>query len=280
MRDGNNSPKYLFFFLLLVSFIFIIIPFSSLVYSVKLAFSYSLNPHIFFLRKYEKKLADLPKNIKHLIEADTRLREMTENLKRSQVNFSRLDYLEQENSRLRKLLSLSAAAPGKGTFAFVISKNPGSGYSGFFVDKGEKDGIKEGFAVLAACGDSFALAGRIDEVYPGYSKAVSIINPDFSFMAYGGKDSVEGLCKGRESEGLILDYIPSKFEFLIGDPIYTSLSSLTFPAGLPVGKVYDILKKDSAMNFYQIKVRPHCDPEKIKEVYVMEYYSPLRTAEN
>lgn len=280
MRDGDKSVKYLFLFLVLLSFVFIINPSSSLVHFVKLVFSYSLNPHIFFLTEYEKKLVNFPQNIKHLIEADEKLREMTEYLKRSQANFSHMYYLEQENLRLRKLLSLSNVAKGKGIFASVISKNPALGYSGFFIDKGKKDGIKEGFAVLAACGDSFALVARVDEVYSRYCKATSITNPDFSFIAYGGKGLVEGLCRGQESEGLILDYIPSKSELFIGDLVYTSFSSLTFPAGIPVGKVYDILKNDSAMNFYQVKVRPHCDLENIKEVYIMEYYSPLYAEEN
>lgn len=280
MRDGNSSLKYVFSLLVLLSFVFIILPLSSLVSSIKLAFSYSLNPHIFFIRKYESKLSSLPKNIKNLIEADLKHRDFEENKKRFETQFSRFEAIKQENERLRKILSLSENMGRKGTFAFVVSRTPVSGYSGFFIDKGKKDGIAEGFTVLGFCSGGFYLAGRISEVYDKYSKAVSIVNQDFSFIAYGGKDSAEGLCRGKENEGLVLDYVPSKFEFLIGDKIYTSLSSLTFPGGIPVGSVSDVLKKDSAMNFYQVKIKPYCDFEKIREVYVQEYYSPLSSGEN
>lgn len=275
MRDGNSVNKYLFSFLVFVSLVLIILPTSSFIVSARLLFSYAVNPHFAFFYKYEDKISRIPSNVKNLIEADMQARERDERNRRFEAEFSSMKSIKEENDRLRSLLGISKQINRRGIFASVVSRTPVGGYSGFLINKGSRDGLKEGFAVMGFDGEKFSLAGRISEVFPGYCKVTAITNPDFSFIAYGGKDSAEGLCRGAESSGLILDYIPSKFEILIGDRIYTSPNSITFPGGLPVGEVSDIFKKSSAMNFYQAAVKPEIDIEKIKEVYVIEFFSPV-----
>lgn len=279
MRDGDTVNKYVFYFLVFISISFIILPLSNFAISTRLFFSYAINPHFSFFHKYEKRLSRIPENIKNLIESDIILREREEKNKRLQRELASLNSIKEENARLRTLLGLSKNYTARGIFASVVSRTPIGGHDGFFIDKGSDDGIREGFAVMGFDGVNFSIVGRVMEVYPSYSKVIAISNPEFSFMAYGGKDAAEGLVRGNGQKPLILDYISSKYELLIGDRIYTSENSITFPGGLPVGIVLDVFKSSSSMNFYQAAIKPYVDIEKIKEVYVEEYVSPISVKE-
>ncbi len=275
MRDGNSVNKYIFSFLVFVSVSFIILPLSNLVISAKLFFSYAINPHFSFFHKYEKKISRIPENIRNLIESDIIIRERDEKNKMLERELASLNSIKEENARLRTLLGLPKRDITRGIFALVVSRTPMGGHSGFFIDKGSNDGIREGFAVMGFDGANFSVVGRVLEVYPEFSKIISISNPEFSFMAYGGKDEAEGLVRGNGHKPLILDFIPSKYKLLIGDKIYTSNNSITFPGGLPVGTVSDVWDSSFAMNFYQAAIKPYVDIEKVKEVYVEEYISPI-----
>jgi len=278
----NNSFQFRFFFILFVfiSIVFLILPTSKFVNSFKILTSYTLKPQFDFFYKYQKQITNIPKNIVNIINCDIKNRDLEEKYKYYELQLSRLHILEEENQKLREILSISKTVRYNGVFAEVVSRSPSNIYSHFYINKGKKESIREGAPVIAFQNGRYSLIGRVYEVYEDYSKVISITNPELSFMAFMSESKAEGLLTGLKDKGLSLNYIPIKFEAKVGEEVYTSNNSITFPGGIFIGKVMDIYKNASAMNYFEVLVQPEADINRLSYVYVIDYKPLINFGEN
>ncbi|PIS46841.1 MAG: hypothetical protein COT17_06525 [Elusimicrobia bacterium CG08_land_8_20_14_0_20_51_18] len=279
MNRQRSLVNYFFISLALFSLLLLIFPTTKLVHSAKLFSGYVLKPEFNYLSRYENVLKKIPSRVKNLVESDIRNRELGEKIKKLEIDLIHLKSLEGENERLKNALALSKRLYYKGVFARIISRNPANAYNSFFIDKGARHFIREGYPVIGFSGESYALIGRIFDVYDEYSKVILVNNPQFSFIGSIGGQGIDVLVKGNNSGRLSVDYINSRYEVRIGDQLRTSPSSITFPPWLPIGKIGDIYKGKSSMNFYGAGADQAVKLESVKEVYVMEYDPPIKIEE-
>ena len=164
---------------------------------------------------------------------------------------TRVDELTEENTRLRseqfeleRLRSLYELDQEYMQYhkigARIIAKDSGSWFSGFRIDKGSDDGIKEDMNVIAGGG----LVGIVTDVGANYATVRSIIDDSsrVSAMAQQSGDSciVAGDLQLFKEGRLKLSYMEKDDDIKDGDMIVTSNISGKFLPGILVGYATDI----------------------------------------
>lgn len=169
-----------------------------------------------------------------------------------------------ENKRLKEILSLKKDRPDYVATAKVISRGYGRLLNTLVINKGANDGIKKDMPVVTAAG----LVGKIDSVRNNFSEVLLLTDPNFSVAVRLQNSRREGIVSGTGHKYCLMKYIPPEESVEIRETVLTSGMDGIFPAGLPVGVVYNIDKE--GMEFFQnIQVLPFQDNAKIEEVVIL-----------
>ncbi len=177
--------------------------------------------------------------------------------------------LQNENERLRGLLSLSEThTEYEMVGARVIAKDPGAWYSAFKIDKGTKDGLRKHDVVLTDKG----LVGYIYEVGSTWSSVVSIIDAKSAVGCIvertGDAAVVEGSVELMTEGKCHLLYLSRDAEIAEGDFVETSGLGGIYPEGLLIGKIKS-LSVDAQGLYYEAVVEPAVDFDRVSEVMVI-----------
>jgi len=199
------------------------------------------------------------------------LQEENEKLKRQledkSIELSRLEMIEQENTRLTELLDVSSRYKQYNMItANIIAKDTGNWYDTFTIDKGTKDGLGKNMVVLTGDG----LVGRIKECGYNYAQVTAIIDDTDAISAkslrtddlgyISGDLSNKGMCK--------MEYIDSTAELTEGDEVITSNLSEIFPPGITIGYIKEIKSDKSALT-KQAAIKPAVDFKHLESVMVI-----------
>jgi rod shape-determining protein MreC len=199
---------------------------------------------IFEIKKLKKENEELKKEIEKLIVEKENLKE-----------------LERENQELRKALGMGLEKE----FELKMVKFLGKDLSGdiFLIDKGEKDGLKEGEVVILP---EKILIGKIIKVYQNFSKVKVFTFKDFSFDVKIGE--ITALAKGEGNFKAKIEFIPKEKEIFVGDKVFTSALGRNFPEGILVGEIKDI--KDSDISGYkEAKLKPYFEFKNLDYFFVI-----------
>ena len=176
-----------------------------------------------------------------------------------------LQELRNENLRLKEALDFKTENPELNLkLASITGKNPGNWFNTFTIDRGKKDGVMPGMAVLDEKGN---MVGQIIQVGETWAKVLSIIDRDSSVSAVDVRTRDNGIIRGDSQGGLVMMYLPLDAEVLEGDIITTSGMS-RFPKGLVIGKIERVTKEPGAL-FKQAVVKPSADFERLEYVFVV-----------
>ncbi|NNG67431.1 rod shape-determining protein MreC [Caldanaerobacter subterraneus] len=176
-----------------------------------------------------------------------------------------LQELKNENLRLKEALDFKTENPELDLkLASITGKNPGNWFNIFTIDRGKRDGIKPGMAVLDEKGN---MVGQVTQVGDNWAKVLAIIDRDSSVSAVDVRTRDNGIVRGDSQGGLVMIYLPLDAEVLEGDIITTSGMS-RFPKGLVIGKVEKVTKEPGAL-FKQALVKPAADFERLEYVFVV-----------
>ncbi len=162
-----------------------------------------------------------------------------------QQQISKIQVLERETNDLKVLLNTNFSKEYKKTYATVVSQSIAND---IFVslDKGTKDGIKQGDVVVFGS----SLLGRITKVYDTYCNFVPITAPESSAGALlsrtGALGYTESSRQGFFENTLSLTLFGAGDFAAAGDKIITSGLGTVFPKGLIIGSVIDSTTKEKA----------------------------------
>jgi rod shape-determining protein MreC len=141
---------------------------------------------------------------------------------------------ELESAERAKALSIYAAAsPSKLLAARVIFLGTGANSRTVFVDRGTRDGVLKGMAVITPDG----IAGRVSAAYPTASLVSLVTSQGFAAGVISQKHKVKGTMKGIGSSVCPVDHIENRDTVEVGEWLYTSGDDRIFPRGLPAGIV-------------------------------------------
>jgi len=170
------------------------------------------------------------------------------------------------NQRLERLLNFKEKTPYRLIPTRVVAYSLESFFKEIYINKGKKDGIKEGMSVVNADG----LVGKVVEVYSNQSKVMLIIDNRSKVGVRVQRTRDVGILQGtgNPNECRLL-YILTKSKLEKGDSVITSGLGGLFPPGIPAGYISHIEKNPSYL-FQKIKVKPAVDFGKLEDLFLIE----------
>jgi len=187
------------------------------------------------------------------------------------------DYLAEENAKLYTQLKNINSIDNdhdhiddllfKYTTARVINNSVHKSNNYLTLDKGRRDGLKEGMGVITKNG----VIGIISSISNKFSLVISVLHQKSSISVRLKNEMFLGrmIWDGFNYREAIIRDIPNHANISIGDTIISSGNSAIFPVGIKIGKViaFDKIPGD---NFYQINIQFFEDLNKITYVYITE----------
>lgn len=135
------------------------------------------------------------------------------------------------------------------------------------IDKGTKDGITPGMAVISATG----VVGSVRFCSDNYAVITSILHSEFRVSAKLVRSNELGYAKWSGKDPGFIDLIDvSKYTKIVkGDSAVTSDQNPVFPPGIMVGKVEEIAVHPN-QTFYNITLKLATDFRNLSYVYVVQ----------
>jgi len=176
----------------------------------------------------------------------------------------RADFLEQENIYLRTLLDMRDRIQLR-TQVVNIVRVLDNAYTRriVMIDSGSRNGIEEGAAVV----DTRGLLGQVTSVEPLTSE-VTLVNDARQLTAVQVKRTMQqGVLVGAGKMRLLLQYLPTDTDIVVGDILETSNLAGKYPSGIPVATVSSVERSGSV--FARIAGKPLADMDNVQSVLVV-----------
>ena len=198
-----------------------------------------------------------------LVDTEAKNRQLVKDNSQLKAELARLEEVRLANQRLRKLLEFKENVAIPVLPAQVVAEDASSWFRTVVIDKGSKDGLREGLPVVVAEG----VVGRTLQVSPYQSRVLLITDASSAVAVLVQSSRSRGICRG-EGEQLTLDYALRREEINPGDQVVTSGTGGIFPKGLPVGRVSANYQASYGL-FQTVKVEPAVDFSRLEEVLVL-----------
>ena len=148
----------------------------------------------------------------------------------------KLKQLEKDNLRLRSLLSLKKTTDKLKIDSSVISRNTGSWWRKIILNKGARNGVNVGDAVVGPGG----LIGLIEDV-SGFTSSVKLLTSSESKVgAWVQRINTNGLLIGVGNDLPMLVFYSKDIDIKVGDLILSSPASTLLPPNIPIGIIESI----------------------------------------
>lgn len=145
--------------------------------------------------------------------------------------------LAAENSRLRELLNASSTIDDSVIVADIIGVTPDPFSHEVIVDKGSRDGITIGQAVL----DSAGLMGQVVQINEFTSRILLISDSSHAVPVQVNRNGVRANLLGTgQMDSLELVHVPETSDIRNGDLLVSSGLGGVFPKGYPVARVSEV----------------------------------------
>ena len=175
-----------------------------------------------------------------------------------------LKEFEDENIRLRELLSFRREISRKSFPAQVIGRDASQWRDSLMLNKGKKDGVSLKMTVVAPCG----LLGTIVETGKFLSRMILTTDPHFKVSGLLQSNRVEGIVYGQGHGKLLMRYIAPDVTIYPNDIVLTSGLGGKVPKGLVLGSVKAVRTTEDGL-FQQITVTPSFHFSSLEEVLIL-----------
>ena len=160
--------------------------------------------------------------------------------------------LEQENARLRTLLTVEKRFQGAAIAAEVMYSGRDPFTQKLFLDKGDAAGVLAGQAVI----DELGVVGQVTRVFPNMSEVTLVTDKDHAVPVRAERSGVRSVMYGSGTGRLPeLRFLSPNAEIQPGDRLVTSGIDGTYPAGLAVAQVVSV-ERETGQMFARVTCRP------------------------
>jgi rod shape-determining protein MreC len=160
--------------------------------------------------------------------------------------------VQEENARLRALLDVRARYAATATAVQVLYASRDPFTQKVFVDKGSAAGVQAGAGVIDANG----VVGQVTRVFPYMAEVTLITDRDQAVPVQversGARSVLFGNGTGRAPE---LRFTSPSADLRVGDRLLTSGLDGTYPPGLAVAQIVDVVR-DAGQMFARIVCKP------------------------
>ncbi len=176
----------------------------------------------------------------------------------------RLQLLEADNLRLRKILSLKSFNADARISAAVISRSPKGWWQKLEINKGKRDGINGGEAVIGPGG----LIGLIDSSTLLTARVRLLTDPGSKVGVWINRTKRHGVLTGIGTNRPKLNFLNKNSLAKIGDVVTTSPASTLLPPNLTIG-IIQFVDENALLSPYAF-VQLTASPEAIDWVQVLK----------
>jgi rod shape-determining protein MreC len=159
-----------------------------------------------------------------------------------------VEELQKENARLRALLDLRQKLDYETIPASVIGRDFGVFRSYLVLDQGRAAGIKTYSPVMTSAG----LVGKVLETGQFSCKVILLNDPDLAVPAKDARSGEQGLVSGSLDGRCKLRFLDVNSDVTEGDLIVTSGLNMTYPAGIPIGRVKMVGTESSGLSKFAV----------------------------
>ena len=177
--------------------------------------------------------------------------------------------LQKENERLTKLLGFEEKYPEYDCLpARIIGQEPGNWFMNFTLNRGSKDGVEVGMAVV----NENALVGRVVEVGVNYSKVMAIIDRNCAVSAIVERSRDNCIVKGSGdpqsgTPTLGVYRLPFDAEIVPGDTVLTTDLGGYYPKGILIGTISEVSRDKNAEDYAVLE--PAADFSTLENVLII-----------
>jgi rod shape-determining protein MreC len=194
-----------------------------------------------------------------------------------ELTLQKKQHLAREAERLREIIGLQQRLHMETVVAEVVSREGLPWFRTFTINRGEKHGVALNKPVLSPTG----VVGRVIGVGPHAAKVQLLLDRDASVGVLFARTRVTGVTRGQVgpadsgARDLIIWYVPSLADVVLGDVVVTSGLDKIYPKGLMVGRVVRV--GAGAGLFKEIYVTPSTQFDSVEEVLVVKTIPPDTT---
>ena len=213
--------------------------------------------------------ADIFINLKDTFISKNLLKEKIETLEQANhilsIAVQENKLLTSENKLLRNTLKIKKDFNLVGKVAEIILPNVKNGHSIITINKGSKNNIKIGSAVINNAG----LVGQIINTSESYSEVMPITSEDYAVPAIMDNNKENVILYGNGNGELEIPLFPSSSSILINDNFVTSGAGGLYPKGINIGRVVEI-KSTTSPKFNSIMITPLSQPTTFTQITVID----------
>jgi len=163
-------------------------------------------------------------------------------------NISKNDYLELENTQLKKLIEDQVKSPENLVSARVMIDKSSLYLNSFILNNGTNNSIKKGMAVL----DKNNFIGRIVDVNFFSSRVLLVTDLNSKIPVIIEPSGDHAILSGHGDELPSLDYLPKDSKIDNGNTVFTSGKEGLFSPGIPIGQVFTKSNKKNVLLYSDI----------------------------
>lgn len=177
----------------------------------------------------------------------------------------RLQFLQQENDKLRALLGAQPVNEGKRLIAEVLAVYSHPFSHQIVLNKGSNDGVTVGQPLL----DDLGVLGQVVSVGPNSSRALLIVDNTHAISARVERTGMAVVAEGiGQSDTLRVIHLPHSTDVQEGDRLVTSGLDGVFPEGYPIARVNNV-NRDPRQPFLQVAAEPFAKLDRIRYVLLV-----------
>ncbi len=224
------------------------------------------------INKFFHGLSSNLKGIKSVGRLKRENKSLNERLVKLEAENRRYENIIGKSESLKKADELSKKTDYKLLGTSVIGKEPGNWFDRFTIDKGSKDGVKQGDILVQAyeMEDGTVvegLVGRVAQVGDNWSKVITIID-ELNNVAFKVLRTQDGGMLTGSPEGELSGYLfDDDSKIIKGDKLYTSGLGEKYRKDIYIGQVKKVNNDEAMVKI--IEVEPAINFKKIYDLYII-----------
>jgi rod shape-determining protein MreC len=212
-------------------------------------------------------LSDI-KDVGDIRSENDQLRAENEQLKDEVV---RLREGQTQLQELQKLLQIKQSYPDEEFLAAnVLAKDPSSLKDAVAIDRGKRDGLREGMVVVT---EGHSVVGTVTHLFDSYSWVTLVTDPNSAVSAMVQESRAQGVVTGSYSRKLSIEFVAQGAAVKDGDVVITSAIGGLYPAGLVIGKVTEVGGTAQDL-FKKVTLEPLASLSHLETVLVLTSFLP------
>jgi rod shape-determining protein MreC len=188
----------------------------------------------------------------------------------NRVQLQKLDIIEKENERLRKLLGAIPKTTERLLISEIINVDVDPYKQLIVLNKGQNHDVYQGQPIIDAVG----VMGQVVHVGPFSSTAMLITDASHAIPVQINRTGLRAIAFGTgKMDQLDLRHLPHNIDIKVGDLLITSGLGETFPPNFPVAVISKV-ERPAGEPFAMIEAKPHAELEQSREVLLVWRNAP------